>query len=96
MVAAALTVWLMFGFWIAAPTLGVPSLAARAACSLLVAELVLLLAFSYGTEGCDEPDCAPLAQAFGVAARLDVPVLAALLFAVVALRGTLLRRTRRR
>ena len=45
---------------------------------LLGAELVVLLLWSYGTEGCVEADCAPLAQAAGIAARVDVPVLAAL------------------
>ena len=45
---------------------------------LLGAELVVLLLWSYGTEGCLEPGCAPLAQAAGIAARVDVPILAGL------------------
>jgi hypothetical protein len=35
------------------------------------------LVWSYGSQGCDERTCAPLAQAAGIAARTDVPILAA-------------------
>ena len=44
---------------------------------LLSVELGMLAIWSYGSEGCDERTCAPLAQAAGIAARTDVPVLAA-------------------
>jgi hypothetical protein len=93
MVAAAATIWLTFTLWIAGPSFGLPRPALRISVALLVAELVLLLAHSYGTEGCDEPGCAPLAQAAGVAARADVPLLAALLLVVTCARSTLRRWT---
>ena len=35
------------------------------------------MVWSYGSQGCDERTCAPLAQAAGIAARTDVPILAA-------------------
>jgi hypothetical protein len=79
MLAAAGTLWLMFAVWISAPTAGLPRAIERAAAVLLGAELVALLAWSYGTEQCDGRTCAPLAQASGVAARVDIPVLAVLL-----------------
>ena len=49
----------------------------------LAAELSLLLVWSYGTEACDERACAPLAQAAGVAARVDLPVLSLVLVLAV-------------
>ena len=49
------------------------------------AELVALLVWSYGVEACAERTCAPVAQAVGIAARIDIPLLAAafLVFACV-------------
>lgn len=87
MVAAAITLWTMFSLWLMAPLVGMPLLTARVALSLSVAEVVALLTWSYGVEGCDEPTCAPLARAAGIAARTDVPALAAafLVAAVVQL-----------
>ena len=89
MVAAALTVWILFSYWLIVSCLPAPPLLRRIAMGLLGAELVVLLLWSYGTEGCVEADCAPLAQAAGIAARVDVPVLAAL-FLVASL--TMMRR----
>ena len=84
MVAAALTVWMLFSFWLIASYLPAATVVRRIAMALLVAELVVLLLWSYGTEGCRESDCAPLAQAAGIAARVDVPLLAGL-FVIAAL-----------
>jgi hypothetical protein len=89
MVAAAATIWLTFTLCIGGPCFGLPRPAVRISAGLLAAELVLLLAYSYGTERCDEPGCAPLAQAAGVAARVDVPMLAVLLVVVTCTRSTL-------
>jgi hypothetical protein len=77
MVAAALTVWILFAVWIVAPLLHLPPLIARVAAVMLCTEIVALLLWSYGSEGCNERTCAPLAQAFGIAARTDIPILAA-------------------
>ena len=77
MLAAALTIWLLFAFWIIAPHAEVPPRFARAAGVLLWVELGCLLAWSYGAAGCDgDRGCAPLAQAAGVVARTDLPVVA--------------------
>ncbi len=83
MLAAALTLWWLFALWIATPVLGLPRLVQRTAGLLLCAELVALFLFSYGTEGCDEPTCPPVARAAGVAARTDLPALALAFLAVV-------------
>ena len=88
MVAAAITIWTMFSLWLIVPHARLPDQVARVAAILVGAELVALLAWSFGTEGCNDPACAPLARAAGLAARADIPALAAafLVFAFVRLR----------
>jgi hypothetical protein len=76
MIAAAITLWAMFSLWLIAPLVGMPRVAARIAIVLSALELLALLAWSYGTEGCNSPACAPLARAAGIAARADLPALA--------------------
>ena len=89
MLAAALTIWVMFSLWLVAPHAGLPDVVGRFALVLLALELSALMVWSYGSEGCGERTCAPLAQAAGIAARTDVPILAAafLVVAVVRVRG---------
>ena len=77
MVAAAITLWVMFSLWLIVPIAKLPGALARVAAIFVSVELVALFAWSYGTELCGEPTCAPLAQAAGVAARVDIPALAA-------------------
>ena len=88
MVAAAITIWTMFSLWLIVPLARLPGVVARVAAILVSAELLALFAWSFGTEGCVDPDCAPLARAAGIAARTDIPALAAafLVFAFVRLR----------
>jgi hypothetical protein len=88
MVAAAITIWTMFSLWLIVPLAGLPAIMARVAAILVSVELLALLMWSYGTQRCAEPTCAPLAQAAGIAARTDIPALAAafLVFAFVRLR----------
>jgi hypothetical protein len=85
MVAAAITIWTMFSLWIIAPHAGLPPRIARVAGILCAVELVALLTWSYGVAGCVDRTCAPIAQAVGIAARTDIPALAAafLIFAGV-------------
>ena len=83
MLAAAATLWMLFSVWLICPHVGVPPQLSRIIGAALGAELVLLLVWSYGTEACDASACAPLAQAAGVAAKLDLPVLSVLLVGVV-------------
>jgi hypothetical protein len=75
MVAAAMTLWTMFSLWLIAHCAELPARIGRFAVVLLAVELSLLAIWSYGSEGCDERTCAPLAQAAGIAARTDVPIL---------------------
>jgi hypothetical protein len=77
MLAAALTVWTMFSLWLIAPHARAPDRIGRIAGLMCVAELVALLMWSYGVEVCAERTCAPVAQALGIAARVDIPLLAA-------------------
>jgi len=77
MIAAAMTLWTMFSVWLIAHCANLPPRIGRMALMLLWLELGLLLIWSYGSEGCDARTCAPLAQAAGIAARTDVPILAA-------------------
>jgi hypothetical protein len=85
MVAAAITLWTMFSLWLIAPLVGMPHGTARVAIVLSVLELLVLLVWSYGVEGCDERSCAPIAQAAGIAARTDLPALAAAFLVLTAL-----------
>jgi hypothetical protein len=77
MLAAAATIWMMFAIWLIAPHARAPARIARIAGALCGAELLALLFWSYGVEACAERACAPLAQALGIAARIDIPALAA-------------------
>ena len=61
MLAAALTVWVLFSVWLLVPLVSLPRSLARVAAALLWAALAALLVHSYGTEGCDDATCAPLA-----------------------------------
>jgi 4-amino-4-deoxy-L-arabinose transferase-like glycosyltransferase len=86
MLAAALTVWAMFSLWLIAGCVRLPRPVARTALVLLVTELGALMIWSYGSESCDERTCAPLAQAAGIAARTDVPLLAAAFIVITVVR----------
>jgi hypothetical protein len=85
MLAAAITIWLMFSLWLIAPHVQAPPRIGRIAGLICTAELVTLLLWSYGAGVCADRTCAPVAQAFGIAARVDIPALAAafLVFACV-------------
>jgi hypothetical protein len=85
MLAAAITIWAMFSLWLIAPHVQAPARVGRIAGLMCSAELVALLLWSYGVQTCAERTCAPVAQAIGIAARVDIPLLAAafLVFACV-------------
>jgi len=85
MLAAAMTMWTMFSVWLIAYCAGLPARIGRMAMGLLALEFGMLAIWSYGSEGCSERTCAPLAQAAGIAARTDVPILAAVYVLCVVL-----------
>ena len=85
MVAAAMTMWTMFSVWLIAHCANLPPRIGRTAMRLLVLELIMLGIWSYGAENCLERTCAPVAQAAGIAARTDVPILAAVYVAGAAI-----------
>lgn len=68
-------------FWL----LGLPAWMRWMAMTLLTAEIVALGIWSYGSEGCEQRPCAPLAEAGRTAATVDVPLLAVVLVALAAL-----------
>ena len=84
MLAGAITLWTMFSLWLIAPIARLPPTIARVAGTLAAVELLAMLMWSYGGDRCIQQTCAPLAQAAGIAARTDIPALAAA-FLVVAL-----------
>ncbi len=84
MIAAALTVWILFSVWLIVPHAGLPPSLGRVAGALLWTELVALFVWSYGSDGCGERTCAPVAQAAGIAARTDLPILAGAFLAIAA------------
>ena len=86
MLTAAITVWLMFSLWLIAPHAQAPPRIGRVAGLMCSAELLALLVWSYGVEVCAERTCAPVAQALGIAARVDIPLLAAAFLVFACLR----------
>jgi hypothetical protein len=77
----------MFSCFLLFPMLGLPAHMHRTAGALLVAEMVAVLVWRFGSEDCVERPCAPLAETARTAAALDVPLLAALLVALAVIHG---------
>ncbi len=94
-VAATVTLWACLAAWFILPTLNGPALLARAAMGLLVLELLALLIWSYGSQGCVERPCGAAAETARTAAALDLPVLTGLLVALIVLHGVRAARTGR-
>lgn len=95
-VTATATLWAMFSCFLLFPRVGFPPLMHRTAMALLVAELVALAMWSYGSEGCFERPCAAAAEAGRTAAALDVPLLSAGLVVLALARGVRIWRRSRR
>ena len=95
-VTATATIWVLFSCFLIFPHLGFPALMHRTAATLLTAELVALMMWSYGSEGCVERPCAAGAELGRTAAAIDVPLLAVALVAVAMIRGMRLNRRRQR
>jgi hypothetical protein len=81
------TLWIMFACLLIFPMLGMPAYLYRAACTLLAAEFVSILVWSFGSEGCTARPCAPLAEAGRTAASVDVPLLSAAVISLAIIRG---------
>jgi hypothetical protein len=79
--AAAATIWGMFACFLLFPHLGLPAVFHRTAMALLVAELLALMMWSYGSEG------EAAAEAGRSAAAIDIPLLSAALVVVSVLFG---------
>ena len=86
-VIATATLWALFCCFLIFPLLGFPPAWHRTAMLLLGLELVALMFWSYGSEGCTERPCAPAAEAGRTAAMIDLPLLAAVLLVLAIVRG---------
>jgi hypothetical protein len=93
---AAATLWGLFSAWLLFPAFGVPRMLRAAAATLMWLELVALLAWGYGSEGCSQRPCAALAEAARTAAGIDVPGLAVVVVALAVAHGFRHRRGARR
>jgi len=88
-VTAALTIWGLFSSFLIFPLAGLPAWWHRTAMTLLVGELVALAAWSYGSVGCDDRPCSPIAETGRAAASLYVPLLAGVLILLAVVYGRL-------
>jgi hypothetical protein len=86
-VIATATLWGLFSCFLIFPLLRLPAYMHRAAMTLLVAELLALAMWSYGSEGCIERPCAPVAEVGRTAASVDVPLLGVALVVLAVIRG---------
>jgi len=73
--ATALTVWMTFGAWLFLPTVNAPARFSRVALWLCGSELLAAAIWTFGSDGCNERPCAPVAEAARTAAALDIPFL---------------------
>jgi hypothetical protein len=92
-VVALATIWANFSGFLLFPRLGFGAFMHRSAMTLLVAELVALAMWSYGSEGCLDRPCGTAAETGRTAASVDVPLLSAGLVALALIHGV--RRWRR-
>jgi hypothetical protein len=82
-VIATATIWSMFACFLLFPRLGLPAVLHRTAMTLLVAEIVALGMWSYGSPG------APGSEAGRSAAAIDIPLLGLALIVLAVARGVL-------
>jgi hypothetical protein len=73
--ATAATVWITFSAWLVLPTVNAPGHFSRIALWLCGTELLAAATWSYGSEGCHQRPCAPVAEVARTAAALDIPFL---------------------
>ena len=86
-IIASATIWVLFACFLVFPLLGLPPAMHRTAMTLLVAELVALGFWSYGSAGCEQRPCSTAAEAGRTAAMVDVPLLSVALVALALYSG---------
>ncbi len=86
-VVVVATLWSMFSCFLIFPQLGLPLYLRRAATSVMAAEFVAMLVWSFGSEECVERPCGAIAEAGRTAAAVDVPLLALAVVALAIIRG---------
>jgi hypothetical protein len=81
------TFWGMFACFLLFPYLGMPAYLHRAATTLMAAEFVATLVWSFSSAGCVERPCAQPAEAARTAISVDIPLLALGVIALAIIRG---------
>jgi hypothetical protein len=82
---AGITIWGLFSCFLLFPLLRIPKRLQWGAMALLVAELLALGVWSYGSRSCTQRPCSALAEAGRTAATIDVPLLALALLVLAVL-----------
>jgi hypothetical protein len=73
------TLWTLWTAFLVLPLLRAPFFVLQGVVALLSAELLTLLVWSYGSEGCVARPCSVLAETARTAALVDIPLLTAAL-----------------
>lgn len=84
-VVAVATLWVQWSAFLLAPGLGLPAFVGRVAAALMGIEVVALLTWGYGSDGCAARPCATVPELARTLAVYDVPALTAVLVLLVAL-----------
>lgn len=85
--AAAFTLWACFSCFLLFPLLGVPQRLAHIAMTLLCAELLACLIWSYGSQDCVQRPCGALPETARSAASIDFPALTGVMIALALAYG---------
>jgi hypothetical protein len=93
-IVVATTLWGLFSCFLIFPLAGLPALMHRLAMTLIVAELLALAFWYYGSDGCQERPCSDVSELGRSVATVDVPLSAAGLVAFAALQGVVIHRRR--
>jgi hypothetical protein len=91
-IVVAATLWGLFSCFLIFPLAGLPALMHRLAMTLIVAELLALAFWYYGSQGCQQRPCGSLSEFGYTVATIDVPLLGLTLVAFAAVRGVLIAR----
>jgi hypothetical protein len=84
---AFLTIYGMFSCYLLFHVMGLPVLLPRIAMTILMAEVLALAVWSYGSVDCSERPCGAAAETARDAAALDVPLSAGLFVVFVTIAG---------
>jgi hypothetical protein len=93
-IVVATTLWTLVSCFLIFPLAGLPAFMHRLAMTLIVAELLALAFWYYGSEGCQQRPCGDLSELGRSLATVDVPLSAAGLVGFATLQGVISHRRR--